>query len=344
MAIGIAAALSAAAAWAVASALIAQWATRVDAFSLSFIRAVWALLFLFAAGAILGPDSYSRMSASDIAQLAAAGFLATGLAQTLYAATIPILGLNTTFIITTGGTVVFAYVFGALFIDDPVTWQDGAGSTLIIGGVFAVAIYGRRREPALQRASTPTAGWFSQARALLDRPPPIAGGSLLSDGRPATTTLRRAPAAPSAWTPAHSRAIGLVLAIAMAALWGAATVWIRDAAAGFDAAAAVSVRMPFVVLFLLVLALSQPHSDLRRRALPRRSHLPLALSGILGTGVTGLFIVISLHNIGAGSFTVLFSTAPLFGMLLAALFLGERITVWLLIGALLIVGGIALIA
>jgi drug/metabolite transporter (DMT)-like permease len=31
-------------------------------------------------------------------------------------------------------------------------------------------------------------------------------------------------------------------------------------------------------------------------------------------------------------------------MVLAALFLGERITVWLLVGAFLIVGGIALIA
>jgi drug/metabolite transporter (DMT)-like permease len=142
----------------------------------------------------------------------------------------------------------------------------------------------------------------------------------------------------------HRYAVGVTLAITMAALWGASTVWIRDASAGFDAAAAVSVRMPVVVLFLLALALFQPRSDLRRRALPRQSHLPLALSGILGTGITGLFIVISLHHIGAGSFTVLFSTAPLFGMVLAAIFLGERITAWLLVGALLIVGGIALIA
>ena len=327
MAIGIAAALSAAAAWAVASALIARWATRIDASSLSFVRAVWALLFLFAAGAVLGADSYTRMSTTDIAQLAAAGFLATGLAQTLYAATIPILGLNPTFIITTGGTVVFAYVFGAVFIDDPITWQDGAGSTLVIGGVYAVAIYGRRKAPISPRV-----------------PLPIAGGSLPSDDETLVAILERRDAATVGWPHAHRHTIGIALAIAMAALWGAATVWIRDAAEGFDAAAAVSVRMPVVVLFLFALAIFQPRSDLRRRTLPRQSHVPLALSGILGTGVTGLFIVISLQHIGAGSFTVLFSTAPLFGMVLAALFLGERITVWLLVGALLIVGGIALIA
>ena len=344
MAIGIAAALSAAAAWAVASALIAHWANRIDAFSLSFIRAVWALLFLFTAGVILGADSYTRMSGSDVAQLAAAGFLATGLAQTLYAATIPILGLNPTFIITTGGTVVFAYIFGALFIDDPVTWQDGVGSTLVISGVYAVAIYGRRREPTQQQLSIPTDGQLSQAGALLERPPPITRSSLRSDGRPSTMMLKQTSAAFIAMTHVHRRAFGLILAIVMAALWGAATVWLRDAAADFESAAAVSVRMPFVVGFLLVLALSKPRSNLRRRTLPRPSHVPLALSGILGTGVTGLFIVIALHNIGAGSFTVIFSTAPLFGMLLAAIFLGERITVWLLVGALLIIGGIAFIA
>ena len=317
MAVGIAAALAAALAWAVASTLIAHWAARVDAFSLSFIRAVWALLFLFIAGPLLGADSYAHMSNSDVAQLAAAGFLATGLAQTLYAITIPMLGLTRTF--TTGGQVVFAYLFGALFINDRVTWQAGVGSALVILGVYAVGIYGRPRS----RTSQPA------------RP---------ADDTPVATTPWRAPAVRLAWIRAHHQAVGLILAVAMSVLWGTAIVWMRHAAADFEAAAATSVRMPFVALFLLVVALAQPTSDLRRRTLPRSSHLPLALSGILGTGVTGFFIVISLHHVGAGEFTVLFSTAPLFGMLLAALFLRERITVWLFGGALLVVGGIALLA
>ena len=342
MAVGIAAALTAAVAWAVASTLIAHWAARVDAFSLSFIRAVWALLFLFIAGALLGADSYARMSISDIAQLAAAGFLATGLAQTLYAITIPMLGLTPTFTITAGGQVVFAYLFGALVINDRVTWQAGVGSALVILGVYIVAMYGRPR----LRPSQPTrlTAAFRLSRALRGGSPPIAGAGRQTDDMPATTTPWRAAAVRLAWMPAHHQAFGLILAVAMSVLWGTTTVWVRHAAADFEAAAATSVRMPIVALFLLVVALAQPTSDLRRRTLPRSSHLPLALSGILGTGVTGLFIVVSLHHVGAGEFTVLFSTAPLFGMLLAAIFLRERITVWLFGGALLVVGGIALLA
>lgn len=342
MGVGIAAALGAAVVWAVASALIASQASRIDPFSLSLVRALWALLFLFAAAFVLGADAdYGRMSAGDIAQLAGSGFLATGLAQTLYAITIPLIGLNRTFMVTTGGTVVFAFAFGAILIGDEVTWRIGLGSAVVVLGVYVVAIYGRPRDGAAERVEGTRDGRFSGLRALLRRDPPIAGGS----GPPEAHSSRIAildKAARAGRPTAQAQTVGLALAVVMGMLWGGATVWLRSASEGFEAAAASSVRMPAVVLFLLVLTMSQPGTDLRRWTLPRNSHIPLAVSGALGTGVLGLLIVISVQHISAGEFTVLFSTSPLFGMILAAIFLRERITMWLLVGALLVVGGIAL--
>ncbi len=56
-----------------------------------------------------------------------------------------------------------------------------------------------------------------------------------------------------------------------------------------------------------------------------------------------MLITLSLQHVSAGEFTIFFSVAPLFGMVLGFVFLRERVTRWLLLGAMLVLGGIAVI-
>ena len=57
-----------------------------------------------------------------------------------------------------------------------------------------------------------------------------------------------------------------------------------------------------------------------------------------------MLVTLSLQHISAGEFTVFFSVSPLIGMAFGALFLGERVTRWLWLGALIVIGGIAIMA
>lgn len=309
---GFAAAIAAAAVWAVSGAVIAHQARFVDPFSISFLRAIWAGIFLIAAVFVLGVEGdFGRMSVSDVAQLIGAGFLSTAVAETLYAITIPLFGFTRTYTTATASAVLTAYLFGLLFIGDTLTVLVGVGSVVVLAGVYTVVIYGKPRRHA--------------------------GG--------AEEAVRVEPAvAPPGLLLRYAFAAGLVLAVVTGMAWGGVSVWLRSVAEGFDPAAAGVVRMPVVLPVLALLAGMQSHSSLRRRAISRRSFVWLALSGALGTGLVILLIITALQRIGAGEFTVLFNTGPVFGIALGVIFLRERITPWALIGALLVLGGIAMIA
>ena len=257
--------------WAVSGAVIARQAWRVDPFSISVIRVTASLLFLIPAIFVLGAEGdFARMTVSDMAQLIGTGFLATALAETLFAVTIPLFGLTRTLTVAQGGTVLFAYVFGLIFIGDKITVLIGIGSVLVVVGVYVVANYGRAR----------TGG----AR-------PIAGEEVAP---PAQTAVRFGAVA--RFARAHAFAVGLTLSIVMAMMWARASVWLRSASEGFDAAAAAAIRMPVVIPFLVLIAGIQPQSSLRRWAIPRRSLAWLAVSGITGTGLVVVLIVTSLQR------------------------------------------------
>ena len=126
--------------------------------------------------------------------------------------------------------------------------------------------------------------------------------------------------------------------------WAAGTVWMRDVAEGFDAAAVGLVRIPSAMITVGAIAFLTPGSSLRRRAVPRRSHGILAIEGVIGAGVGSLLLIIAVQDIGAGETAVLVSLSPLFALPLAAVFLGERVTPWLVVGIVLAVGGVILLS
>ncbi len=134
------------------------------------------------------------------------------------------------------------------------------------------------------------------------------------------------------------------MAVAAGLVWGAAAVWLADVAEGFNATAVGLARLPAAAGLLMVAAWMDQGSSVRRRAVSRRTMWILVASGILAQGVASILFILALVEIGAGQSVVLFSTAPLIALPLGAIFLRERITVWVAVGTVLAVVGIALIA
>lgn len=73
--------------------------------------------------------------------------------------------------------------------------------------------------------------------------------------------------------------------------------------------------------------------------LDRRSSAILALGGIFGMGLGSYMFFISLTSIGTAQATSLGSITPLFSSLLAVRFLGEKVTVQLLLGMVIVIAG-----
>jgi drug/metabolite transporter (DMT)-like permease len=119
---------------------------------------------------------------------------------------------------------------------------------------------------------------------------------------------------------------------------------LAEVAEGFDAAAVGLVRLPAAAGLLLVAAMMERGSSLRRRVVSRRTMWMMAGSGIFAQGVASILFILALIDIGAGQTVVLFSTAPLIALPLGAIFLRENVTVWVAIGSVIALIGIAFIA
>ena len=320
---GVGYALGAAIIWAIASALRASQTARIDSVSIGAVRAIWTIPFwlvaLFAFGAF---DDLAQLQAGEIAQVIGSGLVGTALGETLYAASVAMLGMTRSFTTVIGIYSLMAYVWSAIFLGESIGWEIAAGSVLIILGVYLVAVYGRPRPLTIGPSSGPSSG---RSSGLLTPSSQNVRLPIIGVVRP---SVRR----------------GIILALAVGLIWSASLVWLRSVSVGLDAVAVGTVRMPLVALFLLGSALLQRESILRRREIPRRSQGVLAVSGMFGAGLTTLLFILALQEIGAGQTAVLFSTSPLWALPLGFFFLRERITIWVAVGTVIAVGGIAMLS
>ena len=352
---GAAAAVGAAAVWAFSAVLMASQASKLDFLSVSTLRLVAASLFFLVILWPLGADAdLGRMSANDIWQLVGTGVLNLAVGDTLYIGAIVLLGVNLAYTVSLGLFALFSFALSVIFLDESVGLDTVVGSVLVLAGVYVVSLYGRVRtaeEAPAPGAAGPSAGTGGSEPT---RVVAVAEDSASAVGVAEVTTnvLALPESSPAAfgiantlrgWTP--GALVGGMLLIVVAALaWAGGTVWLRDASEGFDATAVGFVRIPTAMITLAAIAYLSPRSSLRRRTVPRDSHWVLALAGITGAGVGSLLFVFAVQEIGAGETAVLSSVSPLFALPMAAVFLGERITPWLLVGVVLAVGGIVLLS
>ena len=234
-----------------------------------------------------------------------------------------LLGVNFAYPAGLGLFALFSFLLSVIFLGETVTWDTALGSALVLAGVYVVLLYGRETAPTPAPAPL-TAQQRGTDAAAADRTP-----------GPTTALRARMPG---------RVAIGLLLLLITAVSWAAGTVWLRDVSEGFDAAAVGLVRIPSALVTIGAVAFLTPGSSLRRRTVSRRSHGVLAVEGLLGAGIGSLLLIFAVQNIGAGETAVLVSLSPLFALPLAAVFLGERVTRWLVVGIVLAVAGIILLS
>jgi drug/metabolite transporter (DMT)-like permease len=338
--VGVVAILGSSLGYAIAGVVIGRLVQRVDAPSVAAVRMAAAVLFVVPALFVLGAQGdVVRMEVHDIWQLIVAGLFGWGIGEPLYVLTIRLIGLTRSYVVVTGVYSLSAFAFPVMFLHEPLDWQDVLGALLVIAGVYLVALWGRRPMPAQivsVRNLEPTAGAEWQD--------PHAVSSETIPNHPISWLARARLRLPGGASSMPRFALGIGFAIAVGIAWAIDTTWLRSAADGFDAAAVSIVHIP-VAGFLVVgyVALS-PRTALHARSLNRSTVLVLAVSSIISGGLGSILFIFAIQEIGSGPSAVLFATSPLFALPLGILFLHERITSWAVLGALIAVGGVALLA
>ncbi len=134
--------------------------------------------------------------------------------------------------------------------------------------------------------------------------------------------------------------VGVALALASAACMAVATILTRVALNEIDILAANMLRLPFGALLCAII------SVLQRRQPPwqvaRQNLVPLCLSGVTGLGSSICFLA-AIQLVGAATTATLNAAAPIFGLLGAVFFLGERPTRRNVVGTLIAFVGITLV-
>jgi drug/metabolite transporter (DMT)-like permease len=123
----------------------------------------------------------------------------------------------------------------------------------------------------------------------------------------------------------------LVQLVVLAALWGASFLFIRVGVAEFGVAPLMALRVSIGALFLIAMLLArrpfaQTIATMKKRA------LPLLIVGILNSGAPFCLFAFAELTLSAGATSVINATTPLWGALVAWLWLKDRLTATRTIG------------
>ena len=138
--------------------------------------------------------------------------------------------------------------------------------------------------------------------------------------------------------------LGVALAALAALAWGAGAIFVRLGMINIRPTTGTLITLMASLLCLLpVVLLTQSKGLLALTTLPAATLLAMALSGVFNFGVGRLFNYNAVRLAGVAKAAPLLAISPLISVLLAVVFLGEHITVYLLLGTVTIVGGTILV-
>ncbi len=127
--------------------------------------------------------------------------------------------------------------------------------------------------------------------------------------------------------------------IALAAIWGASFLFMRLGAAEFGVVATAGARVGIAAMVLLpALGLSGHWAALRQHA------ARILFIGLINSAVPFVMFSYAVLHISTGLSAILNATAPLFGALIAWLWLKDRLTVARVLGLMIGFAGVALLA
>jgi drug/metabolite transporter (DMT)-like permease len=134
---------------------------------------------------------------------------------------------------------------------------------------------------------------------------------------------------------------GVGTAVVASVAWAVSTVMMKTPLGEIEPLTAQAVRLPLASALLFL----TPWARGSAGALRTSGRGPLARMGALSliTAVSSVMFVASLKYAGVAIGAVLSSTAPLFALPLGVIFLGERVSPWTVVGALIAVGGIVVL-
>jgi drug/metabolite transporter (DMT)-like permease len=134
---------------------------------------------------------------------------------------------------------------------------------------------------------------------------------------------------------------GVWTAVVASVAWAVSTVMMKTPLHEIDPLTAQAVRLPLASALLWL----TPWARGAGAALREAGRGPLLRIGVLGviTAASSVLFVASLKYAGVAIGSVLSATAPLFALPLGVMFLGERVSAWTVLGALVAVAGIVVL-
>lgn len=125
----------------------------------------------------------------------------------------------------------------------------------------------------------------------------------------------------------------------LAAIWGSSFLFMRAAALELGALPTAAVRVAIASVFLLPLMLAKGHWGVMRQ-----HWRPVLFVGVLNSGIPFALYSFAVMHITTGFSSILNATVPLFGALVAWLWLGDKPSLSRLVGLALGFGGVVLLA
>jgi drug/metabolite transporter (DMT)-like permease len=134
---------------------------------------------------------------------------------------------------------------------------------------------------------------------------------------------------------------GIFYAIVAGLFWGTSPVLVKRGLVSADVSAATLYQQATILLTLLVAALWE--GDLFAGRIAARAVLIFCLTGVVGAYLGRTLFVRSVDQIGASRAQSLNNSSPLITVLLAALLLGERLTIQVVFGVMLIISAVVFV-
>ena len=308
--------MAAAVSWAVSSIALASVSMRVPALVVGALMGSFASLVLASALVITGQyEDLTAASATTLLALVGSGVIGFAIGEPLYVRTLSILGVQRAYPVAMGLFILFATTGGIVLLGERFTPGLIAGGVLIVGGAYLIAAFRQEQLPHASHAGPQSAG----------------------EGGTRTATV---PAAVSA-RPRRLQAYGMLVMVPV--MWATATLVLARTGDEVGAIPAAGLRVPAGALLLTAFLLLVRPRDLEAALRSRRDVLTIAGAGVSGISIASLLFVYALFEAGAARTSVLTASSPLFAMPLAVVFLGERLTRYVLAGTTLSVAGIIIV-
>ncbi len=139
--------------------------------------------------------------------------------------------------------------------------------------------------------------------------------------------------------PATAEPAWIVRFLALSAIWGSSFLFMRLAVSELGPVPTAALRVALGALFLLPLLLWRGQAHLLRRR-----WLPIFFVGLLNSGIPFALFAFSLLSISTGLSSIINASVPMFGALVAWLWLSERPDLWRIVGLVLGFAGVTLLA